>query len=97
MIALTEEGEITSIQGFRDCVHEEWTRGLLADIEGKTVSGEKGLTKATEAKNYAQGVLNGCDAGTWRQLRQTGKRLVAALLYRSHTPSNGVQTVFGIK
>ena len=35
MIALTEEGEITSIQGFRDCVHEEWTRGLLADIEGK--------------------------------------------------------------
>lgn len=50
-----------------------------------------------QRKNYAQGVLNGCDAGTWRQLRETGKRLVAALLYRSHTPSNGVQTVFGIK
>lgn len=66
-------------------------------LRGRTVSGEKGLTKATEVKNYAQGVLNGCDAGTWRQLRETGESLVAALLYTSYTPSNGVQTVFGIK
>ena len=28
---LGEEGEIASIQEFRDCVHEEWMRGLLAE------------------------------------------------------------------
>ena len=66
-------------------------------LRGRTVSGEKGLIKATEVKICAQGVLNGCDAGTRRQLKETGKKLVAAHLYRSYIPSNGDQTVFGKK
>lgn len=49
-------------------------------LRGRTVSGEKGLIKAAEVKNCAQGVLNGCDTGTQRQLKETGKKLVAAHL-----------------
>lgn len=71
--------------------------GYWQRLRGRTVSGEKGLIKATEVKNCAQGELNGCDPGTWRQLSETGERLVAAHLYRSYIPSNGVQTVFGKK
>lgn len=43
-------------------------------------------SKAPEVKDCAQGVLNGCDTGAWRQLKGLCKRLLAAHLYGTYVP-----------